>query len=182
MRICLNPGHDIHWDSGAINATLGLRECDVVLDIGTRTEAYLEDAGYEIKLIQSNNLGGECPALPCVVDTANQWKADLFISLHCNAFNGVARGTETLIYQLGSSAHQLAAFMQKSIVSSIGTIDRGIKERPELIVLNSTMMPAILIELAFIDQNDDAALLVHHADSFAKAIATGLINYREGLT
>ena len=51
MRICLNPGHDIHWDSGAINATLGLRECDVVLDIGTRTEAYLEDAGYEIKLM-----------------------------------------------------------------------------------------------------------------------------------
>ena len=180
MRTCLNPGHDIHWDSGAVNPALGLRECDIVLDIGLRTQGYLEDQGDEVKLIQSDNLVGEHPDLPCVVHTANQWKADLFISIHCNAFNGIARGTETLVYQLSSPAHHLATSIQRSIVSHVGTVDRGIKERPDLIVLNSTVMPAVLIETAFIDQDDDARLLTHQADAFAKAIAIGLMNYKGG--
>ena len=49
--------------------------------------------------------------------------------------------------------------MQKKILSKVPTIDRGCKERQGLYVLRRTVMTAILVELAFIDNNDDLELL-----------------------
>ena len=98
MRVFINPGHDLERDSGAVNPTSGLRKCDVAANIGGLVKGYLEAAGCEVQMLQSDNLAGETPDLPCVVDTANGWPADVFVSLHCNAANGYARGTETLVY------------------------------------------------------------------------------------
>lgn len=121
---------------------------------------------------------GETPDLPCVVDTANAWPADVFVSLHCNADSGCARGTETLIYANDSGlSPQLAACIQSQIVQSLDTVDRGLKERPNLIVLKDTTMPAVLVETAFIDNEDDAALLTNNADDFARAIARGITDF-----
>ena len=44
MRVFLNPGHDLKRDSGAVNPTSGLRECDVAADIGGLVKGYLEQA------------------------------------------------------------------------------------------------------------------------------------------
>ena len=112
-----------------------------------------------------------------MVDAAEEAEADIFISIHCNAANGIARGTETLVHHLGGEADVLARFIQREIVSALGTRDRGVKERPELIVLRLTSMPAVLVETAFIDQDDDAFLLENHADIFAAAIAHGIAAY-----
>ncbi len=98
MRVFLNPGHDLERDSGAVNPNTGLRECDVASDIGSMVQRYLEAAGCEVQSLQSDNLMGEVPELPCVVDAANGWPADIFVSLHCNAAHQTARGTETLVY------------------------------------------------------------------------------------
>ena len=97
MRVFINPGHDREQDIGAVNPNTGLRECDVAATIGSLVQTYLETAGCEVQLLQSDNLAGETPDLPCVVDTANTWPADVFVSLHCNADSGCASGTETLI-------------------------------------------------------------------------------------
>lgn len=174
MRVFINPGHDRERDSGAVNPNTGLRECDVAATIGSLVQTYLETAGCEVQLLQSDNLAGETPDLPCVVDTANTWPADVFVSLHCNA----ASGTETLIYANNSgSSPQLAACIQSQIVQSLGTVDRGLKERPNLIVLKDTTMPAVLVETAFIDNEDDAALLTNNADDFAWVIARGITDF-----
>ena len=98
MRVFLNPGHDLERDSGALNHTRGLRECDVAADIGERVKGYLDEAGCEVQLIQSDNLNGETPELPCVVGSANGWPADVFVSLHCNAADGSVRGTESIVW------------------------------------------------------------------------------------
>ena len=177
MRVFLNPGHDLKRDSGAVNPTSGLRECDVAADIGGLVKGYLEQAGCEVWLLQSDNLAGETPSLPCVVAGANGWPADIFVSLHCNAANGKAKGTETLVYSEGSTAAELAGCIQSQIVRSLGTIDRGIKERPMLIVLNSTAMPAVLVEMGFIDNNEEAILLTYKADEMARAIARGITDF-----
>ena len=177
MRIFLNPGHDLERDSGAVNPRSGLRECDVAADIGGLVKGYLEAAGCEVRMLQSDNLAGETPDLPCVVDTANDWPADIVISLHCNAANGCARGTETLVYANEGESAQLAACIQSQIVDSLGTIDRGVKERPMLIVLNSTAMPAVLVEMAFVDNNEDAQILTERADEMARAIARGITDF-----
>ena len=177
MRIFLNPGHDVNLDSGAVNPHTGLRECDIALQIGVQLQAYLKECGHFVEMLRSDNLAGETPHLPCVVDAAADAEADIFISIHCNAANGIARGTETLVHHLGGEADALACCIQREITCALGTRDRGVKERPDLIVLRLTSMPAVLVETAFIDQDDDAFLLENHADVFAAAIAHGIAEY-----
>ena len=89
MKVFINPGHDINLDSGAVNPNTGRRECDVARDAGKLLMQYLETAGCEVKALQDDDLGLVC-------ETSNEWGADIFVSLHCNAFNTQARGTETL--------------------------------------------------------------------------------------
>ena len=167
------------WNAIAGRSTqeAGLRECDVAANIGGLVKGYLEAAGCEVQMLQSDNLAGETPGLPCVVDTANGWSADVFVSLHCNAANGYARGTETLVYNEDGDAAELAACIQSQVVGSLGTIDRGVKERPMLIVLNSTDMPAVLVEMAFVDNDEDAQILTERADEMARAIARGITDF-----
>ena len=62
-------------------------------------------------------------------------------------------------------------------MDSLDTTDRGLKDRPGLYVLKHTDMPAVLVELAFIDNEDDAALLRDNQDDFARAIARGVTDY-----
>ena len=183
MKVFLNPGHDLVHDSGAVNPATGLRECEVAAAVGDLIKGHLENAGCEVRMLQSDNLAWDSPYADrqdcSVCDCANEWPADIFVSIHCNAANGRAHGTETLIYGSGGRAEQLAACIQRQIVDSLGTTDRGLKERPGLIVLRETDMPAVLVELAFIDNEDDAELLMTRQDDFARAIARGVTDYEQ---
>ena len=156
-----------------------MREADVAAAVSDLAAYYLENAGVEVMQLQSDNLYHDSDHdLPCVVDQANGWPADLFVSVHCNAAGSDAAGTETLVYSDdGGASSKLAACIQNQIVSSLGTTDRGIKQRRGLIVLNSTDMPAVLVELAFISNSGDAALLANNQDDFARAIARGVTDY-----
>ena len=184
MKVYVNPGHDTKYDSGAVNPETGLRECDVVAAVGELVRGYLEKAGCEVMLRQSDNLFYDSDyadrSEPVVVE-ANNWGADIFVSLHCNACNGDARGTEEEIYNASCSkdALALARCIQAQIVNSLGTVDRGVKDRPNLIVLKHTDMPACLVEMAFIDNDDDAGLLTDKQDEFARAIARGVTDYEQ---
>ena len=71
--------------------------------------------------------------------------------------------------------------MQNQIVTSLGTVDRGIKDRPNLYVLKHTDMPAILVETAFIDNGEDAELLRDKSTDFAAVIARGITDYENDL-
>ena len=184
MKVFLNPGHDTKYDSGAVHydadGNVDLRECDVALKIGTAVKKYLEIAGCECRLLQSDNLCYDSsykdrPVAVCA--DANDWPADIFVSIHCNAANGQARGTEVECYNCMSDGGNLAQCIQKQIISALGTVDRGVKEMPGLIVLRHTDMPAVLVETAFIDNDDDADLLVNRWDDFARAIARGVTDY-----
>ena len=174
MRIFLNPGHDRQLDPGACNSVHGLQEADVAYNVTeTVTKCIrerLNDVGIETKTFQNDSLSWVC-------SEANEWEADYFISIHCNAFNTVAKGTEVEVYSYSSSGYEIAKSVQDAIVSELGTVDRGVKERPGLYVLKHTDMPAILIELAFIDNEDDYQLLANKLDLFAKAVANGILSY-----
>ena len=88
MKVYLNPGHDTKYDSGAVNPETGLRECDVAAAVGELVRGYLEKAGCEVMLRQSDNLFYDSDyanrSEPVVVE-ANNWGADILVSLHCNA-------------------------------------------------------------------------------------------------
>ena len=189
MKVFINPGHDIKYDSGAVhydtNGNVDLRECDVAAKIGTAVQKYLEAAGCESYLMQSDNLA-PTPAGRSdyddrqgmtVTETANEWGADIFVSIHCNADSGTARGTEVECYNRMSNGGNLAQCIQSQLINSIDTIDRGVKEMTDLLVLRYTDMPAVLVETAFIDNDDDMLVLVEHWDDIARAIARGVTDY-----
>lgn len=178
-KVFINAGHKIGIDSGAVNAD-GTQEAVVVLEVGKLVKMYLEKVGYEVEFLQSNSLNGEDEDKdnPSICRSANESGADLFVSIHCNAFNTVASGTEVEVFSYEcEEANKLAECIQNQICDSIGTVDRGIKERRNLAVLKYTDMPAVLVELAFIDNDEDKELLVSKTDEFARAVARGITDY-----
>lgn len=172
LRIFINPGHDMDLDPGA--CANGIREVDIALAIGEKVKKTMEVIGYPCQLIQSDNLNGETEGKPNVCATANNSGADIFVSIHCNSAAN-AKGTETLVYSSnGGKANILAKCIQTQIVNSLNMVDRGIKERPDLCVLRETSMPAVLVETAFISNEEDAYKLMYRIEEFANAISRGI--------
>lgn len=178
MKVFLNPGHHPGLDSGAVNSYYGVQEADIARSIGAMVKSYLMAAGVEVECLQSDNLAGENPDYPNVCQSANDSEADLFISIHCNStVNESAKGTETLVYSFGGRAEQAAMAIQNQLIMSLVTIDRGVKRRPDLIVLKHTIMPAVLVETAFISNEEDVDLLMNRQDDIARAITRGITDY-----
>lgn len=177
MRVFINPGHHPGLDPGAVNRDYGVTEADIVRDVGALVAEYLAAAGCAVKTVQSNNLCGEDAAYTNVCLTANSWPAEIFVSLHCNAATPAAQGTEVLVYSRWTQADTLANCILHQIVGSLGTVDRGVKARPNLVVLNSTHMPAVLVEMGFITNDGDCQMLMIQQDELARAIARGITDY-----
>lgn len=175
MKICINAGHCPGLDSGAVGAT-GVQEAEVSRDIGQLVTSYLQRVGYDILFVQENELYQ-------ITDASNQFGADLFVSIHCNsAVNKEAKGTETFCFSEFGDGGKLARCIQNQIISTMGTVDRGVKT-DRFYVLKHTDCPAALVECAFISNADDEALLASDTgkDKFAKAIAVGISNYTAGV-
>ena len=168
MKIFINPGHEPTLEPGACYN--GYHEADIVLRIGRRVENYLRAVGLEVKLFQYDGLHEICA-------DANNWHADLFVSIHCNgADNPVACGTETFYCYGSTEGKKLACCIQNQIVESLGTVWRRVEGR-YFGVLTGTTMPAVLVETAFLSNVDEAQMLIEREDDFARAIARGVTDY-----
>lgn len=183
MKIFLNPGHSPNGnpDPGAIDPTYGQRECDVAAAIAANCAFVLESLGYDkIQIMQSHNLRGEAPEYPNVTSRANNWEADLFVSIHANASpEHCARGCETYYCSGSTWGFLIAQYVQDELYKSVKNIspgfpNRGVKAANNLAVLRWTAMPAILVETAFIDEEEDALLLQDCQGIFGYGIANGL--------
>lgn len=191
MKVFINPGHDLGYDSGAISPRTGLRECEVAAHVGALVKHYLEAAGCTCELMQSDNLAPTSIGRSryadrqglTVTETANDWNADIFVSIHCNSAEAEeACGTETFAYALdGGEGEKLATCIQDQIIDAFNTVDRGVKANPKLLVLKYTEMPAVLVELGFISNASDEELLATRQDDFARAIARGVTDYEQTL-
>lgn len=156
IRIVLNPGHGPKnsgvFDPGAVGPGR-TREADVNLAVANHLQPLLEAAGADVLLVRDGDLAD-------VAAFANVAKADYFISIHCNgSTDSDSSGTETYIYSDGSEAKGLAHAIQTAAVGTLGTTDRGVKIGSHLYVLRKTVMPALLIELAFISNPVEERML-----------------------
>lgn len=179
MKVFLNPGHapNGHPDPGAVNEETGLRESDVALAVGKSAASYLNAAGVETELLQSDSLEEICKA-------ANTSDADIFVSIHCNAAEAEeANGTETWACAGSYRGNMLASRIQSQLVNALDTTDRGVKIATPgvngLYVLTNTDMPAVLVELAFITNPSDEEILAHDQDALARAVARGITDYEQ---
>lgn len=179
MRIFINPGHALGGrpDPGAVNCEHGVTEAAINARVAENARIVLERCGYETKVVQSHNLRGEAPGYPNVTGLANSWPADVFVSIHANAGGG--RGCETYAFSTHSWGHALATTVQQTLWRAVSRIDksfpnRGVKVNPDFTVLRRTAMPAILVETAFLDTEEDFQLLVSYAAVFGHAIASAI--------
>jgi len=176
MKSCINGGHCPGKDSGAVGPT-GLQEADVTSEIMQKVMYYLQQAGYyNVLMVQENELYQ-------ITNASNAFGADVFVSIHCNGVeNRSAHGTETFCYRFGGDSERLANCIQNQIIASMGLGDRGIKEG-NFAVLRDTDCPAVLVELAFISNVEEEAMLADPVmqDKFAAAIARGITDYHNGI-
>lgn len=179
-KIFIDTGHNYSkYDTGAQGN--GLKEQNVTFEIGTRLKKLLSENGFNVQISRETNetnLGTTLnSSLAKRVSLAEKFKADYFISLHCNAASALsANGTETYIYSNSSKSKPLATLINNNICKDLGTFNRGVKENPSLYVLRKTSMPSMLIETGFITNAKDAEKLKKY-DAYAKSVFESICSY-----
>ncbi len=183
IKIYIDQGHNPReFNTGAEGN--GFYEQDITYDIGVRLYNLLRrNPNFTVRLSRPTTetiLGfSNSSSLTARVREANAWGADVFLSLHTNAsVNSSATGSEALIYSTSSSvANGLATDILEEMTRYTGLRNRGVVERPGLYVLRRTNMPAVLVEMGFITNPDDANLMVYSPDLFAEGIYRGILKY-----
>lgn len=107
---------------------------------------------------------------------ANRDEVDYFVSIHRNAMPipGSASGIQSLVYENKGIPRMLAENINRNLVQA-GFADLGIIERPGLVVLRRTRMPAVLVEAGFIDNEKDNEFFDQNFPAIAQAIADGIL-------
>lgn len=107
---------------------------------------------------------------------ANSSDADYLVSIHRNSspMPNQYSGVETLVYSLYGPAAQMARNINASL-TAVGFENLGVKERQNLIVLNSTNLPALLVEVGFLNTEADNYLFDTFFQETAQAIADGIL-------
>lgn len=181
MNIFIDAGHNYNlYDTGATGN--GLREQDITYAVASKIKSILDNYNCNVKLsreTKETNLGTNLSSsLMKRCELANNFKADIFISIHCNsASDKTANGTETFLYNQNSKCKDLASLINSGICAKLAMTNRGIKYRNNLAVLKYTNMPAMLIELGFISNYNDSQKLANKQQEFAEAIANEIIYY-----
>ena len=182
IKIYVDQGHNpVNPNAGAEGN--GLREQDLVYAIGQELAALLRaDPDFEVRLsrpTRDTQLGSStATSLSARVNEANRWGADYFISLHTNAASSSsASGSEAYVYARGTRAFGFAEDILGNLTDITGLRDRGVQARPGLYVLRRTQMPATLVELGFITNPGDAALMRDDPGLFAEGIYRGIKEY-----
>lgn len=177
MKIYIDAGHGGR-DPGAVGN--GMRESDIVLEVSRTLGNILTQAGVDVRYSRTDD---SFPAISERWGAANSWGADYFISIHANAGGGT--GAETFIAATKQGDRAFAQAVNDTLAAAMGLRNRGVKLDTQaavgsLGVLRNTRMPALLIELAFIDSpasNPDVNILRNRRADMAQALAKGILEF-----
>ncbi len=182
IRVYIDQGHNPEGPNSGATGN-GLREQDITYRVGEALYRRLEaDPNYVAELSRptiDTTLGvSNGGSLRARVEGAEAFGADLFLSIHTNAaVNPQATGVEALIYRLGTPIEDLAEDIIEEISDLTGLRERDVLARPGLYVLRETSMPAVLVEIGFISNPQDAAIMRDNPDLFAEGIYRALNDY-----
>jgi len=168
-RIILDAGHGGR-DSGAVYENRAEKDDNLAMTL--EVGRILEEMGFDVVYTRQEDLY-QAPFRKATM--ANEMGGDLFVSIHRNS-SGMPnqyQGVETLIYSSGGFPEEVAEDINEEL-EEVGYINLGVEERPGLIVLNSTQMPAVLVEVGFINSDVDNELFSNRFEETARAIADGI--------
>lgn len=174
--IMLDAGHGGR-DQGA--SYKDVLEKDLNLEIAEKAKPLLEDAGYQVLLTRSKDkLINKYER----ADYANSRNPDVLVSIHCNFLkSGRADGIETYYDPARQEGSQpLADKIQAHIIEETGATDRG-SRAGDFVLITDTTMPAALVEVGFLSDKAERALLQDEAyqKKLADGIVSGIIEYME---
>ena len=191
--VYLDAGHG-GYDPGA--SYFGISEKSLTLAIQSRVKAKLESEGYQVVTTRTSDTYVD---LTDRSRAANASESDIFVSIHINASGSSAtQGIETYYYQpyaeypsrINATYHAnptrlsmsdtLANAIQSSLINATGAQNQGVK-RQTFAVLRETTAPAVLLELGFLSNPQEAARLSTSAyqETLANAIVAGIKSYYE---
>lgn len=181
LNIVIDPGHG-GKDNGA-TAVDGTFEKELNLKVATRLYDRLVSSGYNVTMTRSSD---EYIKLLDRASESNNSDAEIFLSIHFNSSdNKAARGIEVLYASEDSvniktvKQKTLASELLESLIKETGMTNRGVKNRPDLVVLNKTKNVSAMAELGFISNESDFKLIDtdEYIDKFVNGLYNGLVNY-----
>jgi len=154
---------------GAVNKNKNLTEFDFNEDLAMKIEKKVNDA--EVQRVYRRTYA----ELPGDIDALDP---DFIVSLHCNAFNTTASGTEVLYYHRSEKGRQMAEILQQHLVNQLGLQDRGIKPKSTEdrggTLLRHTKAPCVIAEPFFIDNDGDLERAQSDIEGLARAYADAI--------
>jgi hypothetical protein len=164
MRICISSGHSTECQgaSGILN------EVTEATRVTNQLAIDLRDRGHEVMTYHDTVSTSQNENLNRIVDWHNSQTRDLDLSIHFNAHVETSEpvGCEVLYYSQQALAAKLSA-----AIAVCGFIDRGAKKRKDLFFLNSTAMPAALLEICFVDSEADAGIYRENFEDICDSLA-----------
>ena len=159
----IDPGSDSH----------GILEKEINLEIALKLQEVLHENGYSVLMTREDD---NSLSLRERSDFANEKEADLFISLHqnCYAQDASVHGIE-VYYNSDKTTNdqQLAQMIQETLINETGAKNRGIHSDNGLVVTRETIMPAVLVETAFISNDDELDLIM--SDDYQNKVVKGIV-------
>ena len=162
-------------DPGAVYN--GRQEKDDVLKLVLAIGEILQNSGIDVEYTRTTDIY-ETPFQKAT--EANEAGVDFFISIHRNSspLANQYMGVESLIYNLSGIKYEMAENINAQL-ETVGFKDLGVKARPNLVVLRRTKMPALLVEVGFINSDSDNTLFDKNFNDIAQAIADGILDTLE---
>lgn len=173
--IMLDAGHG-GSDPGAVYQ--GRQEKDDTLRLVLAIGDILQNNGVDVEYTRTTDVY-ESPYQKAL--EANEAEVDYFVSIHrnsspeANQYNGV----ESLVYDLSGIKYEMAQNINKQL-ETVGFVNLGVEARPNLVVLRRTQMPAVLVEVGFINSDVDNKIFDDNFNDIALAIAQGILVTLEG--
>ena len=137
----------------------------------------------DVHIVYRDNIPNGYSKLPAKV---NQLKPKFIISLHLNAANKVANGSETLYYHNSRGGEQLAEILQKQFIKHLELKNRKTKPRRSgdrgITLLKYTNAPAVIGEPGFIDNKTDLTALMTNKEQLANAYAQAIDEYAQSIS
>lgn len=189
-KVFIDPGHGGNDRSN--RGPTGYVEADGTLDLALRLKQVLVARGYQVMLSRETDLTVPLEQRPAA---ANQWGADVLLSIHTNSNGPTAGGIETWFSRNGEwgeqfhlPAQDMARAVQQQLVLATGLRDRGAKARlvtredspirgmDYYAVIRKARCPAVIVEVGFHSNPQEEALLKtkEFRQLAAAAIAQGL--------
>jgi len=196
--VVLDPGHG-GKDNGAVSKRRVFEKL-VVLDVAKRVRKHLEAKGISVRSTRGSDV---TLSLEARTKKAASYKADVFVSIHADAASSrTAKGSSAFALSLPGcySTHSygrgkapssasagnrfndaniaLALRIQQHLIKKTGQKDRGVK-RARFQVLRDAPCPAALVEMAFLSNPDDEAMVIdaNGREKLARGIADGILSY-----